>query len=73
MESANWDLEAAMRVIHPHAVFAKPNHKSFAFESFVFLTLFEGFDYPKFTVHLEKTFTAIAKSSTSINSKRPKL
>ncbi|KAF7803269.1 protein GRAVITROPIC IN THE LIGHT 1 [Senna tora] len=54
MESANWDLEAAVRFIHPHAVFAKPNHKSFAFESFVCLTLFEGFNYPKFMAPLEK-------------------
>ncbi|KAK4271745.1 hypothetical protein QN277_020389 [Acacia crassicarpa] len=53
MESAHWDLEAAIRFIHPDAVFAKPSHKSFAFESFVCITMFEGFNYPNFKVPSE--------------------
>ena len=53
MESAHWDLEAAIRFIHPDAIFAKPSHKSFAFESFVCITMFEGFNYPNFEVPSE--------------------
>ncbi|XP_028764802.1 protein GRAVITROPIC IN THE LIGHT 1 [Neltuma alba] len=53
MESAHWDLEAAIKFIHPDAVFAKPSHKSFAFESFVCITMFEGFNYPNFIVPSE--------------------
>ncbi|ESW31478.1 hypothetical protein PHAVU_002G241300 [Phaseolus vulgaris] len=50
MESAHWDLEAAVKFIHPNAVFAKPTHQSFAFESFVCITMFEGFNNPNFSV-----------------------
>lgn len=50
MESAHWDLEAAIKFIHPNAVFTKPSHKCFAFESFVCITMFEGFNYPNFKV-----------------------
>ncbi|XP_061342682.1 protein GRAVITROPIC IN THE LIGHT 1-like [Gastrolobium bilobum] len=50
MESAHWDHEAAVRFIHPDAVFATPNHQYLAFESFVCITMFEGFNYPNFTV-----------------------
>ncbi|XP_028755741.1 protein GRAVITROPIC IN THE LIGHT 1-like isoform X2 [Neltuma alba] len=50
MESAHWDLQAAAKFIHPHAVFAKPSHIYFAFESFVCLTIFEGFNFQNFTV-----------------------
>ncbi|CAK8578586.1 unnamed protein product [Lathyrus sativus] len=49
MESANWDVEAAVKFIHPNAVFSKPSHRCFAFESFVCVTMFEGFNYPNFT------------------------
>ncbi|XP_050900626.1 protein GRAVITROPIC IN THE LIGHT 1 [Lathyrus oleraceus] len=49
MESANWDVEAAVKFIHPNAVFSKPSHRCFAFESFVCITMFEGFNYPNFT------------------------
>ncbi|KAF7840349.1 protein GRAVITROPIC IN THE LIGHT 1 [Senna tora] len=50
MESAHWDLESAVKFIHPHAVFAKPNHIYFAFESFVCLTIFQGFNFSNFIV-----------------------
>ncbi|XP_027348433.1 protein GRAVITROPIC IN THE LIGHT 1 [Abrus precatorius] len=53
MESAHWDLEAAVKFIHPNAVFTKPNHRSFALESFVCITMFEGFNYPNFSVQDE--------------------
>ncbi|XP_058735824.1 protein GRAVITROPIC IN THE LIGHT 1 [Vicia villosa] len=48
MESANWDVEAAVKFIHPNAVCSKPSHRCFAFESFVCITMFEGFNYPNF-------------------------
>ncbi|KAK2384362.1 protein GRAVITROPIC IN THE LIGHT [Trifolium repens] len=48
MESANWDVEAAVKFIHPNAVFNKPSHRCFAFESFVSITMFESFNYPNF-------------------------
>ncbi|KAK7247200.1 hypothetical protein RIF29_42077 [Crotalaria pallida] len=50
MESAHWDLEAAVKFIHPNASFTKPSHKNFAFESYVCITMFEGFNYPNFTL-----------------------
>ncbi|KAJ1414154.1 hypothetical protein SESBI_19001 [Sesbania bispinosa] len=49
MESAHWDLEAAAKSIHPDAIFATESHQCFAFESFVCITMFEGFNYPNFT------------------------
>ncbi|KAF3451317.1 hypothetical protein FNV43_RR07412 [Rhamnella rubrinervis] len=48
MESARWDLDAAIKFIEPEALFAKPSHRSYAFESFVCKTMFEGFNYPNF-------------------------
>ncbi|KAI4298167.1 hypothetical protein L6164_031759 [Bauhinia variegata] len=50
MENSHWDLEAATKFIHPDAIFAKPSHRSFAFESFVSITMFEGFNYPNFSI-----------------------
>ncbi|KAK7400186.1 hypothetical protein VNO78_11386 [Psophocarpus tetragonolobus] len=50
MESAHWDLEAAVKFIHPNALFTKPPHQAFAFESFVCITMFEAFNYPNFNV-----------------------
>ncbi|KAG5058149.1 hypothetical protein AAZX31_05G150100 [Glycine max] len=54
MESAHWDLEAAVKFIHSNAVFTKPTHQTFAFESFVCITMFEGFNYPNFNVAEDK-------------------
>ena len=53
MESAHWDLEVAVKSIHPDAVFAKPSHQCYAFESFVCIKMFEGFNYPNFTLPSE--------------------
>ncbi|KAJ0080736.1 hypothetical protein Patl1_10443 [Pistacia atlantica] len=49
MESAHWDLDAAAKVIEPEAIFTKPSHKYFAFESFVCKTMLEGFNFPNFS------------------------
>ncbi|QHO14651.1 uncharacterized protein DS421_10g288090 [Arachis hypogaea] len=46
MESSNWDLELAAKCIQPDAVFIKQNHQCYAFESFVNMTMFEGFNIP---------------------------
>ncbi|KAK7245551.1 hypothetical protein RIF29_40398 [Crotalaria pallida] len=51
MESAHWDLEAAVRSIHHHdalVLSSKPSHQCFAFESFICMKMFEGFNYPSF-------------------------
>lgn len=50
MESARWDLDAAAKSIEPDAVFARPSHRCFAFESFVCKTMFENFDSPNFSL-----------------------
>ncbi|KAI9091177.1 hypothetical protein K1719_028241 [Acacia pycnantha] len=50
MKSAYWDFPATVKFIHPLAVFAKPNHIYFAFESFICLIIFEGFNFLNFTV-----------------------
>ena len=50
MESANWDLDAAVKVIEPEASFSKQSHRCFAFESFVCKTMFEGFNSPSFNL-----------------------
>ncbi|XP_075663755.1 protein GRAVITROPIC IN THE LIGHT 1 [Castanea sativa] len=49
MESANWDLDEAVKFIEPDAVFTNPNHRSFVFESFVCKTMLEGFNFPHFS------------------------
>ncbi|XP_021813159.1 protein GRAVITROPIC IN THE LIGHT 1 [Prunus avium] len=48
MESANWDLDTAIKFIEPDSVFAKQSHSCFAFESFVSKTMLEGFNNPNF-------------------------
>ncbi|MED6134960.1 hypothetical protein PIB30_041932 [Stylosanthes scabra] len=53
MESSNWDLELAVKCIQPDAVFIKQSHQCYAFESFVNMTMFEGFNYQNFTVPSE--------------------
>ncbi|KAM6551301.1 hypothetical protein CsatB_001109 [Cannabis sativa] len=50
MESANWDLEAAVKFIEPEASFSKQSHRCFVFESFVCKTMFEGFNDPAFNI-----------------------
>ncbi|KAK0579746.1 hypothetical protein LWI29_030827 [Acer saccharum] len=49
MESAQWDLESAARVIEPGVIFTKTSHRYFVFESFVCKTMFEGFNFPNFS------------------------
>ncbi|CAA2953451.1 protein GRAVITROPIC IN THE LIGHT 1-like [Olea europaea var. sylvestris] len=53
MESAGWDLDAAASLIEPGVSFWKPNHKCFAFESFVCKEMFDGFNYPNFSIKQE--------------------
>lgn len=66
MESAHWDLQTAVKFIHPHAVFAKPSHIYFAFESFVCLTMFEGFNFPNFTVPNEPSERKLHKHNQNL-------
>ncbi|XP_041028890.1 protein GRAVITROPIC IN THE LIGHT 1 [Juglans microcarpa x Juglans regia] len=49
MESAHWDIDAAVKFIEPDAVFTKQSHRFFAFESFVCITMFEGFNFSHFS------------------------
>ncbi|ONI10768.1 hypothetical protein PRUPE_4G067400 [Prunus persica] len=48
MESANWDLDTAIKFIEPDSIFAEQSHSCFAFESFVSKTMLEGFNNPNF-------------------------
>ncbi|XP_041024154.1 protein GRAVITROPIC IN THE LIGHT 1-like [Juglans microcarpa x Juglans regia] len=48
MDSAHWDLDAAVKFIEPDAVFTNPSHRFFAFESFVNISMFQGFNCPQF-------------------------
>ncbi|XP_075498119.1 protein GRAVITROPIC IN THE LIGHT 1-like isoform X1 [Primulina tabacum] len=48
MECASWDLDAAASLVEPGISFWTPNHKSFAFESFVCREMFDGFNYLDF-------------------------
>lgn len=41
-ESTQWDLDATIKIIELEAIFTKPSRKYFAFESFVWKTMFEG-------------------------------
>lgn len=44
MEAASWDLNAAVQcIVDSDTKFPEPTHRSFAFESFVCKTMFEGF------------------------------
>ncbi|KAF5728254.1 hypothetical protein HS088_TW21G00399 [Tripterygium wilfordii] len=48
MKAADWDLDAAATSIQPGVVYWKPDHKCFAFESFVCKKMFDGFHLPNF-------------------------
>ncbi|GLU13843.1 hypothetical protein SLE2022_304530 [Rubroshorea leprosula] len=48
MELAQWDLEAAAKIIEPDTRFPKQSHRCFVFESFVCKTMLEGFNSPDF-------------------------
>lgn len=62
METANWNLDEAIRFIEPRARFAKPGHRHFAIESFVARSIFEGFNFPNF---------GLADESSSIEERTP--
>ncbi|KAI6687180.1 hypothetical protein NL676_024008 [Syzygium grande] len=53
MKSACWDLEAAAVAIEPGVIFQKEDHKCFAFESHVCREMFDGFQYPDFSLPKE--------------------
>ncbi|KAI3716217.1 hypothetical protein L6452_23398 [Arctium lappa] len=50
MEFADWNLDAAARSIQPDVVFANTSHRCYAFESFVYREMFDGFGNPNFSV-----------------------
>ncbi|KAF1875688.1 hypothetical protein Lal_00006318 [Lupinus albus] len=66
MESAHWDLEAAIKFIHPNASFTKPSHKPIAFESYVCITMFEGFNYPNFIPPTDQILKHHQKNNQSL-------
>ncbi|GFP78675.1 hypothetical protein PHJA_000011100 [Phtheirospermum japonicum] len=51
MEFAGWDLELAANSIQPGI---NSNHICYAFESFVCREMFDGFNYPNFSVQTER-------------------
>ncbi|KAI6690340.1 hypothetical protein NL676_027168 [Syzygium grande] len=50
MKSADWDVDAAASAIEPGVVYWRPDHKCFAFESFVCREMFDGFQIPYFSL-----------------------
>ncbi|XP_030443844.1 protein GRAVITROPIC IN THE LIGHT 1-like [Syzygium oleosum] len=50
MKSADWDVDAAASAIEPGVVYWRPDHKCFAFESFVCREMFDGFQFPYFSL-----------------------
>ncbi|KAH6819895.1 hypothetical protein C2S53_020943 [Perilla frutescens var. hirtella] len=50
MESANWDVDAAVNAIQPGIKFNKNDHKAFVFESFVCREILSGFNDPFFGI-----------------------
>lgn len=50
MELAGWDLGEAANKIVPGVRFWDANHKCFAFESFVCREMFDGFNFPNFSL-----------------------
>lgn len=50
MESANWDVEAAVNAIQSGIKFSKRDHRAFIFESFVCREIFSGFNDPIFGI-----------------------
>uniref|UniRef100_A0A5B7A0H8 Uncharacterized protein n=1 Tax=Davidia involucrata TaxID=16924 RepID=A0A5B7A0H8_DAVIN len=49
MECVYWDIDAAVSAIEPEIMFPNPNHRCFAFESFVCREMFDGFNRPNFS------------------------
>ncbi|GKU92398.1 hypothetical protein SLEP1_g6131 [Rubroshorea leprosula] len=50
MEVAQWDLDAAAKIIEPETRFPVQSHRCFVFESFVYKTMLEGFNSPDFSL-----------------------
>ncbi|KAM7250636.1 hypothetical protein ACFE04_022519 [Oxalis oulophora] len=50
MKSARWDINAAANTITPDVVYSRPDHKCFAFESFVCREMFDAFHHPSFSI-----------------------
>ncbi|GAB2291925.1 hypothetical protein Dimus_026175 [Dionaea muscipula] len=48
--SAGWNLDLAVNMIHPGMEYWKPEHKCFAFESFVCREMFDNFHHPNFSL-----------------------
>ncbi|KAF5730742.1 hypothetical protein HS088_TW19G00337 [Tripterygium wilfordii] len=53
MKAADWDLDAAATSIQPGVVYWRPDHKCFAFESFLCSKMFDGFHLPDFGLQKE--------------------
>ncbi|KAI9186333.1 hypothetical protein LWI28_016261 [Acer negundo] len=53
MKSAGWDINAAANSIQPSAVYYNADHKCFAIESFVCREMFDGFNYPNYSLQHE--------------------
>ncbi|KAL3636933.1 hypothetical protein CASFOL_019232 [Castilleja foliolosa] len=62
MEFAGWDLELAADSIQPGI---KSNHICYAFESFVYREMFDGFNYPNFSIQTEHKSKSKSKSKCS--------
>ncbi|GMH05580.1 hypothetical protein Nepgr_007420 [Nepenthes gracilis] len=50
MQSAGWDLDAAISAIHPGVIYWKQEHKCFAIESFISREMFDSFHSPNFSL-----------------------
>lgn len=66
MESANWDLDLAVKFIEPNCCFSTKNHRCFAFESFVSKTIFEGFNFPTFNLENDSKIIGECNSQSEI-------
>ncbi|TXG66706.1 hypothetical protein EZV62_007981 [Acer yangbiense] len=53
MKSTGWDINAAANSIQPSVVYYKADHKCFAIESFVCREMFDGFNYPNYSLQNE--------------------
>ncbi|KAJ8532312.1 hypothetical protein K7X08_012235 [Anisodus acutangulus] len=53
MVDAGWKLDAAASSIEPNIEFLKANDVCYAFESFVCREMFDGFNYPNFSISTE--------------------
>ncbi|KAG1346539.1 protein GRAVITROPIC IN THE LIGHT 1 [Cocos nucifera] len=50
MEAARWDLDAAAAAIHPDVVLWKPEHRIFAFESYICQKMFSDFHHHDYSL-----------------------